>query len=42
MNNCYRNNPIPQGYCASVFSSHLAVLGPDGLAEDVSNQGKPT
>lgn len=38
----YRNNPITQyeGYWASVFYSHLAALGLDIVAEDVSNQGR--
>ena len=38
----YRNNPIAQyeGYFASVFYSHLAALGLDLVAEDVSNQGQ--
>jgi hypothetical protein len=38
----YRNNPITQyeGYWASVFYSHLAALGLDLVAEDVTNQGR--
>jgi len=38
----YRNNAIAQyeGYYASVFYSHLAALGLDLIAEDVSNQGQ--
>lgn len=38
----YRNNTIAQyeGYYASVFYSHLAALGFDITAEDVSNQGQ--
>jgi len=37
-----RNNPIAhyEGYFASVFYSHLAALGLDIAAEDVSNQGR--
>ncbi len=37
----YRNNPITQyeGYWASVFYSHLAALGLELIAEDVTNQG---
>jgi len=37
-----RNNPIAryEGYFASVFYSHLAALGLDITAEDVSNQGR--
>jgi len=37
----YRNNPIAQykGYWASVFYSHLAALGLDLVAEDVTNHG---
>ena len=37
----YRNNPIAQyeGYWASVFYSHLAALGLELIAEDVTNQG---
>lgn len=39
---CYRNNPIAQyeGYYASVFYSHLAAMGFDLRAEDVSNHGR--
>jgi len=38
----YRANPIAQyeGYYASVFYSHLAALGLELIAEDVSNQGR--
>ncbi len=38
----YRNNPIAQyeGYYASVFYSHLAALGLDIAAEDVTSQGR--
>ncbi|MCX7673792.1 MAG: PD-(D/E)XK nuclease domain-containing protein, partial [Thiobacillaceae bacterium] len=38
----YRHNPIAQyeGYYASVFYSHLAALGLDLIAEDVSSQGR--
>jgi len=38
----YRNNPITQyeGYWASVFYSHLAALGLEVVAEDISNQGQ--
>ena len=38
----YRNNPITQyeGYWASVFYSHLAALGLDLVAEDVTSQGR--
>ncbi|MEW5885770.1 MAG: ATP-binding protein [Pseudomonadota bacterium] len=38
----YRNNPITQyeGYWASVFYSHLAAIGLDLVAEDVTNQGR--
>jgi hypothetical protein len=38
----YRNNPITQyeGYWASVFYSHIAALGLDLIAEDVTNQGR--
>jgi len=38
----YRNNPIAQyeGYYASVFYSHLAALGVDIIAEDVSQEGQ--
>ncbi|MEZ0329486.1 MAG: PD-(D/E)XK nuclease domain-containing protein, partial [Dissulfuribacterales bacterium] len=38
----YRNNSIAQyeGYYASVFYSHLAALGLDITAEDVSNLGR--
>jgi hypothetical protein len=38
----YRNNPIAQyeGYYASVFYSHLAALGLDLVAEDVSQEGQ--
>ena len=38
----FRNNPITQyeGYWASVFYSHLAALGLDLIAEDVTNQGR--
>ncbi len=38
----HRNNTIAQyeGYYASVFYSHLAALGLDIVAEDVSNQGQ--
>ena len=38
----YRANPIAQyeGYYASVFYSHLAALGLELIAEDVSNQGQ--
>ncbi|MEZ0329507.1 MAG: ATP-binding protein [Dissulfuribacterales bacterium] len=38
----YRNNSIAQyeGYYASVFYSHLAALGLDIIAEDVSNHGQ--
>ncbi len=38
----YRNNPIAQyeGYWASVFYSHIAALGLDLIAEDVTNQGR--
>jgi len=38
----YRNNPIAQyeGYYASVFYSHLAALGLELIAEDVSNHGQ--
>ena len=38
----YRNNPITQyeGYWASVFYSHIAALGLDLVAEDVTNQGR--
>ena len=38
----YRNNPITQyeGYWASVFYSHLAALGLNLVAEDVTNQGR--
>ncbi len=41
-NDWYRNNPITQyeGYWASVFYSHLAALGLDIVAEDVTNQGR--
>lgn len=37
----YRANPITQyeGYWASVFYSHLAALGLELIAEDVTNQG---
>ena len=37
----YRNNPIAQyeGYWASVFYSHLAALGLELIAEDVTHQG---
>ncbi|TSE30667.1 PD-(D/E)XK nuclease domain-containing protein [Tepidimonas charontis] len=37
----YRHNPITQyeGYWASVFYSHLAALGLELIAEDVTNQG---
>ncbi|MFN3957993.1 MAG: AAA family ATPase [Tepidimonas ignava] len=38
----YRNNPIAQyeGYWASVFYSHIAALGLDLIAEDVTSQGR--
>jgi hypothetical protein len=38
----YRNNPMAQyeGYYASVFYSHLAALGLDLVAEDVSQEGQ--
>ena len=38
----YRNNPVAnyEGYYASVFYSHLAALGLNVVAEDVSNFGK--
>ncbi|MCX7675512.1 MAG: PD-(D/E)XK nuclease domain-containing protein, partial [Bdellovibrionaceae bacterium] len=38
----YRHNPIAQyeGYYASVFYSHLAALGLDLVAEDVSQEGQ--
>ena len=38
----YRSNPIAQyeGYYASVFYSHLAALGLELIAEDVSNHGQ--
>ncbi|MEZ0329255.1 MAG: ATP-binding protein [Dissulfuribacterales bacterium] len=38
----YRNNPISQyeGYYASVFYSHLAALGLNIVAEDVSSHGR--
>jgi hypothetical protein len=38
----YRNNPITQyeGYWASVFYSHIAALGLDLIAEEVTNQGR--
>ncbi len=38
----YRNNPITryEGYWASVFYSHLAALGLDLIAEDVTHQGQ--
>ncbi|MEB3298865.1 MAG: ATP-binding protein [Candidatus Sericytochromatia bacterium] len=38
----YRNNPIAQyeGYYASVFYCHLAALGLDLRAEDVTNKGR--
>ena len=38
----FRNNPITQyeGYWASVFYSHLAALGLELIAEDVTNQGR--
>lgn len=38
----YRNNAIAQyeGYYASVFYSHLAALGLDLIAEDVSQYGQ--
>ncbi len=38
----YRNNPITQyeGYWASVFYSHLAALGLDLVAEDVTHHGR--
>jgi len=38
----YRNNPIAQyeGYWASVFYSHIAALGLDLVAEDVTSQGR--
>jgi hypothetical protein len=38
----YRNNPMAQfeGYYASVFYSHLAALGLDIIAEDVSHWGQ--
>ncbi|MEF3168918.1 MAG: ATP-binding protein, partial [Deltaproteobacteria bacterium] len=41
-NDWYRNNPIAnyEGYYASVFYSHLAALGLNIVAEDVSNLGK--
>ncbi|WP_201739296.1 PD-(D/E)XK nuclease domain-containing protein, partial [Tepidimonas charontis] len=37
----YRANPITQyeGYWASVFYSHLAALGLELIAEDVTNHG---
>ncbi|MEF3168044.1 MAG: PD-(D/E)XK nuclease domain-containing protein, partial [Deltaproteobacteria bacterium] len=41
-NDWYRNNPISnyEGYYASVFYSHLAALGLNIVAEDVSNLGR--
>lgn len=38
----YRKNPIAQyeGYWASVFYSHIAALGLDIVAEDVSSEGR--
>ncbi len=41
-NDWYRNNPITQyeGYWASVFYSHLAALGLELIAEDVTNLGR--
>ena len=38
----YRNHPIAQyeGYWASVFYSHIAALGLDLIAEDVTSQGR--
>ena len=38
----YRNNPIAryEGYWASVFYSHIAALGLDLIAEDVTSQGR--
>jgi len=38
----YRNNPITryEGYWASVFYSHLAALGLDLVAEDVTQHGR--
>ncbi|MEN9904799.1 MAG: hypothetical protein RLZZ555_1364 [Pseudomonadota bacterium] len=41
-NDWYRNNPIAnyEGYYASVFYSHLAALGLDIRAEDITNKGR--